>query len=216
MAKIEKGEPAGQSSLGGAQKPAQRYSIDRKPDGTIVIKIVVPASDIEKVRKEIVDELVKQIELPGFRKGSVPRKLAEEKLSQETVREEILKKVLTSEYVAAVKGSNINPIVNPRIHIEQFAEGTNLTFEAETCETPEVNLKNYKEEAKKIKPAPKIVIPGQPEPKEEPSKKLDEILAAILNVAEIRVPKVLIDQEANRLLSQLIDEIKRLGVSLDQ
>src|SRR3989344_2481786 len=124
MAKIEKGEPAGQSSLGGAQKPTQRYSIDKKPDGTITIKIVVPASDVEKVRKEIVDELVKQIELPGFRKGAAPRKLAEEKLNHDTIREEILKKVLTDEYVAAVKGSNINPIVNPRIHIEQFVEGT--------------------------------------------------------------------------------------------
>ncbi|MBI4091799.1 MAG: hypothetical protein HY427_01170 [Candidatus Levybacteria bacterium] len=195
---------------------AQRYKLDKKPDGTITIKIVVPASDVEKVRKEIVDELVKQTELPGFRKGAAPRKLAEEKLNHETIREEVLKKVLTDEYVAAVKDSNINPIINPRIHIEQFAEGTDLTFEAETCETPELNLKNFKDEVKKVKPAPKIIVPGQPDPKDEPNKKLDEILNAILNTVEIKIPKILIDQETNRLLSQLVDEIKRLGVSLDQ
>ncbi len=202
---------------------AQRYSLDRKPDGTITIKVVVPASNLEKVREEIIGELVKSIELPGFRKGVAPRKLAEEKLSQEAVREEILKKVLASEYVAAVKDSSINPIVNPRIHVEQFTEGTDLIFEAETCESPEVNLKNYKDEVRKIKPAPKIIVPGQAafaqgsgEPKEEPNKKLDEILNAILNVAQMQIPKILIDQETNRLLSQLLDEIKRLGVSLDQ
>ena len=197
-------------------KQGQRYTIDRKADGTIAIKIVVPASDVEKVREEIVDELVKQIELPGFRKGAAPRKLAEKKLNPETIREEILKKVLTDEYVATVKGSNINPIVNPKIHVEQFTEGTDLVFEAETCETPDIDLKNYKDEIRKIKPAPKIIVPGQPEPKEESSKKLDEILSAILNVTEIQIPRILIDQEANRLLSQLIDEIKRLGISLDQ
>ena len=106
--------------------------------------------------------------------------------------------------------------MNPRIHVEQFAEGTDLIFEAETCEAPEVNLKNYKEEVRKIKPTPKIVIPGKEEPKEEAGKKMDEILAAVLNVAQIQIPRILIDQETNRLLSQLIDEIKRLGVSLDQ
>ncbi|OGH18911.1 MAG: hypothetical protein A2868_00485 [Candidatus Levybacteria bacterium RIFCSPHIGHO2_01_FULL_40_15b] len=205
------------------QKPTQRYSIDKKPDGTITIKFVVPTADIEKIREQIVNELVKQVEIQGFRKGAAPRNLAEQKLNRETVREEVLKKVLTDEYVAAVKESNINPIVNPKIHVEQFAEGTDLAFEAETCETPEIDLKNYKDEVRKIKPAPKIVIPGQAasaqgsgEPKEEANKKLDEILAAILRVTQIQIPKILIDQETNRLLSQLLDEIKRLGVSLDQ
>ena len=211
----------------------KRYSIDRKGDGTIAIKVTVPARDIEKVRREVIDELVKQVELPGFRKGAAPRKIAEEKLNPEAVREEILKKALTDEYVAAVKDSNINPIVNPRIHVEQFAEGTDLVFEAETCETPQIDLKNYKDEVRKVKPAstssslggpaPKIIVPGQAasaqgsgEPKEEPQKKLDEILKAILDTVKIQIPKTLIDQETNRLLSQLIDEIKRLGVSLDQ
>jgi FKBP-type peptidyl-prolyl cis-trans isomerase (trigger factor) len=198
------------------QKPAQRYSIDRRPDGTIVIKVTVPAKDAERVREEIINELAKRVEIPGFRKGAAPRKLAEEKLNPEAVREETLKKILTDEYVAAIKDLNINPIVNPRIHVEQFAEGTDLIFEAETCEAPVVDLKNYKSEVAKIKPTPKIIIPGQEEKKDEPQKKLDEILAAILNIAEIKIPKILIDQETNRLLSQLLDEIKRLGVSLDQ
>ena len=112
--------------------------------------------------------------------------------------------------------------------MEQFAQGTDLIFEAETCETPKVDLNNYKEEVKKIKPAPKIIVPGQPEPNppaggelNNPSTgsgqgKLDEILKAILATVKIQIPKILIDQETSRLLSQLLDEIKRLGVSLDQ
>lgn len=194
---------------------SERYKVDRKADGTISINIHVPAADIEKVREQIVSELIKQVELPGFRKGAAPRKLAEEKLKTESVREEVLKKTLTNEYVAAVKSLNINPIINPRIHVEQFAEGTDLEFLAETCEEPKVELKNYKDEIKKMKPAPKIIVPGQPEPKEDPNKKLDDILASALSVAEITIPKVLIEQEAQRLLSQLLEEIKRLGVTLD-
>ena len=91
---------------------------------------------------------------------------------------------------------------------------------AETCEQPEVDLGNYKEEVAKIKPAaPKIIIPGQPEEKEaqnEAGKKLDQILEAVLSQAKVNIPKVLVEQETNRLLSQLLDELKRLGVTLDQ
>lgn len=216
MAKTTKNEPAGQSPLGGAQKAVQRYAIEKKADGTILIKITVPAKDVEAVRESVVEELVKQVELPGFRKGAAPRKLAEQKLAKETVREELLKKVLTDEYVAAVKQLNINPIINPRIHVEEFEEGTGLQFTAETCETPEIDLKNYKDEVKKIKPTPKIIVPGEPEPKDEPNKKLDEILNVVLTTVQLSIPKILVDQETSRLLSQLLDELKRLGVSLDQ
>ena len=198
--------------------PKERYALDRKADGTLTVTIHVPWIDVEKVRETIISELVKQVEVSGFRKGNAPREVAEAKLKVETVREEVLKKVITQEYIAAVKALGINPIVNPKIHVEEFVDGTDIEFIAETCEEPKIDLKNYKEEIKKIKPsAPKIIVPGQPEPKdEEPNKRLDEILNATMNVANIQIPKVLIEQETNRLLSQLLEELKRLGVTLDQ
>lgn len=58
---------------------------------------------------------------------------------------------------------------------------------------------------------------NQPQnPQEAQNRKLDQILNEILNVVQIQVPKILVEQEADRLLSQLLDELKRLGVSLDQ
>lgn len=148
------------------EKQIQRYSQEKKPDGSIVIKIIVPAGDVAKVYEKVVDELVKKVELPGFRKGTAPKNIAEEKLNKDTVREEVLKKVLSGEYVAAVKQLGINPIVNPRIHVEQFAEGTNLEFTAETCEQPQIELKNYKDEIRKVTAASKIIVPGKEEKKQ--------------------------------------------------
>lgn len=218
------------------QKPVERRNLEKKADGTLLIKISIPWTDVEKARESTVDELVKSVEIPGFRKGNIPRKIAEEKLPKEKVHEELLKKILTQEYVEAVKALGVKPIINPKIHVEEFDDGTALEFQAETCEEPEVVLNNYKEEVKKIKPAstrsslgepaPKIILPhskssGQEE-SEEPSgqvvpvKKLDEILDTVLSVSKITIPKILIEQEANRLLSQLLDELKKLGVSLEQ
>ena len=190
----------------------KRYSFERKADNAIVLSVIVPWLELEAIKEKKIEELVKAVEIPGFRKGNAPKKVAQEKLSKEQIREEILKKVLSEEYVKGIKELNIAPIVNPRIHIEVFEDGTDLKFTAETCEEPKIELKNYKEEVKKVTAKGRIVVPG----KEEKKVGLDEILNAILMTAEIIIPKILIEQETNRLLSQLLDELKKLGVSLDQ
>lgn len=217
-------------------QPNQRYSQNRKPDGTIDVKIVVPANVVEQTRRLIVDELVKNVEIQGFRKGAAPKNLAENKLNKEQIKQEVLRKLITDEYVAAVKALNLRPIINPRIHIEAFEEGTNLDFTAETCEEPKVDLKNYKDVVKRLQPPVQTAaqntgslkageaanLKGQTQaqaqtnPQQAQNMKLDQILNAILNVAQIQIPKILTEQEADRLLSQLLDELKRLGVSLDQ
>lgn len=194
----------------------KRYSFERKADSTILLSVIVPWSELEAIKEKAIEELVKAVEIPGFRKGNAPKKVAQEQLSKEQIREEILKKVLSEEYVKGIKELNIVPIVNPKIHIEAFEDGTDLKFTAETCEEPKINLKNYKEEVRKVTAKNKIVIPGKDESPNKEKVGLDEILNAILSTSEIIIPKILIEQETNRLLSQLLDELKKLGVSLDQ
>lgn len=211
MAKTKKSQTTAKTEEKQSVKQ-ERYSVSKAVDNTINIKIVIPWHEVEKVRKEVSNELVKEVQVPGFRKGKAPRDIAEVKLSKEKVNEEVLKKVLTKEYVEAVKANNIQPVLNPKIHIEAFDEGTNLEFVAETCEEPVVDLGNYKDEVKKVNASSKIVVPG----KEEKKPTLEEILETILKVVKVTIPKILAEQEANRLLSQLLDELKTIGVSLDQ
>ncbi len=225
-------------------RPTQRYSHTKKPDGTIEVKIIVPAGDVERIRRTVIDELLKEVEVQGFRKGTAPRNLAEQKLNPEQIKQEVLKKTISDEYIASVKALDLRPIINPRVHVEAFVEGTNLEFSAETCEEPRVELRNYKDEVKKIKPmgvpttnpqsqnaqntgslqagqaaslkSNQNTAPSTPNAQEAQNLKLDQILNVVLNVAQIQIPKILVEQEADRLLSQLLDELKRLGVSLDQ
>ena len=192
-----------------AQKP--RVSVSRTEDNTITISVVVPWLEVEPVRKQVIDKLTTHVSLPGFRKGKAPKELAASKLSPDTVNEEILKVILTQEYTKAIKDNDLKPIINPKIHIEVFTEGTDLEFSATTCEEPKIELKNYKDEVKKLTGS-KIVVPG----KEEKKITLDQILEVIMKNADAKIPKILAEEEANRLLMQLLDELKRLGVNLDQ
>lgn len=186
--------------------------IERLPDGTIKLTITVPAADAEAARIQVVDELIKHVEVAGFRKGQAPRKIAEEKLSPEGVREEVLKKVVTKAYNEALKEHALQPIITPSIHIETFTDGTEIVFTAETCEEPVIELGKYKDEVAKITAKSKIILPGEKEPQKS---NIEEVLAAILKTAKLTVPAILIEQEVNRLLGQMLDELKSLGMNLD-
>lgn len=195
-----------------AKTTARIFSVQRHEDGTIAIKITVPWKEVEDAREGVTESLAKQVAVPGFRPGKAPTKIAKEKLSKEKVQEELLRKVLSDSYNEAVKKNNLTPIITPYIHVEVFEEGTNLEFTAETCEAPVVDLKNYKAEVQKLTAGSKIVVPG----KEEKKVPMEEIMTAVIKNTETKVPKPLIEAETNRLLSQLLEELKTLGLTLEQ
>lgn len=187
--------------------------ITKQDDGTLVLKITVPFAEVEKHREKVVGELIKNVTAPGFRKGQVPRKIAEEKLSKHIVQEETLKAVVPDAYNKAIQSEKLQPIISPKLHIEVFEEGTDLVFEAVTALEPEVKLGDYKKAVKDVTAKSKIVKPGQ---KESEKPNVDDVLTAALEKAEVTVPKILIEEETNRLLSQLVEELQRLGMNLDQ
>lgn len=190
-------------------------AIQKKEDKTIELTITIPAIDVKKAWEKIVEEMVKHTELPGFRKGKAPKKLIEDKLDIERIREETLRTLLPKYYVDAVSEHKLKPIMNPKIHIASVSdpkEDKDWQFIALTCEAPEIKLNDYKKKVKDITAKTKIIVPG----KEKTEVKLDDIMPALLEGVTISVPKILLDQEAERLLAQMLDDVKKLGLSLDQ
>lgn len=195
-----------------ADKQTYTSTLAKNEDGSLTLTIQIAASDVASTKEQLIEESVKTAEMPGFRKGKAPRKMVEERLDQNKLNEEILKKLLPKYYIQAITQHNLKPIMNPQIHVEELAEGKDWQFSATTTEAPVVELGAYKEAVKAVTAAGKIVIPGKKQ--EEP--KLDDIVNALLEKATVTIPKILIQHEADRLLAQTLDEIKRLGLTLDQ
>lgn len=193
-------------------------ALNKQPDGTIELTITIPVEVVKKTWEEVVEELAKNLTLPGFRKGKAPRKLVEKQLDSEKIKGEVLKKLLPQGYTEAVQKHDLRPIINPRIHLGKLEDPLTTSgqvdwqFTALTCEAPEVELDNYKENIQKVTAKGKIILPG----KEQQSPKLEDIVRVLLESITIKIPKILIEQEVERLLAQILDEIKRLGLSLDQ
>jgi len=189
-----------------------KSEIKKLEDGTIDITVVLPWSIVKKTKDEVIEEHVKDASLPGFRKGKAPRKLVEESLDSGHIREDVLRKLLPQAYAKAVSEHKITPIISPKIHVQKIDDEKDWEFTAQTCEMPKIDLGNYKEEVKKITGKSKIVIPG----KEKAPVSFEEITKALLVSSKITIPAVIIDQEVEKLLAQTLDEIKRLGLTLDQ
>lgn len=191
---------------------ATKSLIERQKDGTIKATISLPKEDVAKARIEVIEILAKNANLPGFRKGKAPKNLIEGNLNEDQIREEILKKLVPDAYTKAIQEQSIKPIMNPKLHVEKIEEGADWIFHAFTCELPEVNLGKYKDAVGKITAKSKIIVPG----KEQAKPGVNEIMAAVLESTTVQVPGILIEQEADRLIAQLLDDIKKLGLSLDQ
>ena len=77
--------------------------IKKQEDGTIELTVTVPWSAIVEAKKEVINEHVKEAELPGFRKGMAPLEKVEQSLDKAHIKEDILRKILPGAYAEAVK-----------------------------------------------------------------------------------------------------------------
>lgn len=193
---------------------ATKTQLERQDDGTIKITLTIPQDAVNKARDGVIEELAKQVNVAGFRKGKAPSNVAASQLNPEAVREEILKKLLPKAYMNAVEEHKIRPIMNPKMQVEKIEEGEDWIFNALTCEMPEVDAGEYKKKVQNVTAKSKIVIPGKENEAKKPE--LQDIMKAVLEDAKVKIPAILVEQEADRLLSQLLNDIKRLGLSLDQ
>ncbi|EPY14685.1 MULTISPECIES: trigger factor [Paenibacillus] len=86
----------------------------------------------------------KRVNVPGFRKGRVPRPIFEAKYGVESLYQDAIDIILGEVYTQAVKETNIQPVDQPEIEVEQFAKGKTFKFKAKVTVKPEVKLGDYK------------------------------------------------------------------------
>ena len=197
-------------------------ALEKKDDGTLVLTMTIPWTSVEQTYTSVVEKQKKETELPGFRKGKAPTKLVEEKLDTNKTYEEVVQELIPKAYADAVKEQNIHPIIVPKVELVQAKEKNDWIIRAYTCERPVVTLGDYKGAIREVKSTKqkKIWVPGQEQKKEEKEEDkqptIEELLRALSGVVTIRIPSLLIEHEVNRLLSDLIDQTKKLGLTVEQ
>lgn len=109
-----------------------------------VLTVTVPAEEVNAGLDKAFKKVVKQVNVPGFRKGKMPRSMFEQRFGAEALYQDALDFILPDAYAAAVEEAGINPVDRPEIDIEQMEKGKELIFTAKVTVEPEVELGDYK------------------------------------------------------------------------
>ena len=86
----------------------------------------------------------KQITIPGFRKGKVPRQIIEKMYGPSFFYEDAVNDLIPSAYEKAADECELELVSRPEISIVQIEKGKPFIFTAEVAVKPEVELGEYK------------------------------------------------------------------------
>ncbi|HNV68682.1 MAG TPA: trigger factor [Candidatus Ozemobacteraceae bacterium] len=70
------------------------------------------------------------VKIPGFRKGKVPRKIIENHLGKEAIREQVEEELVDEMYPVAVRDAKLHPVSRAKIEDVQLKEGESFAFKA--------------------------------------------------------------------------------------
>ncbi len=109
-----------------------------------VLTIEVSPEEFDKALDQAFKKVSKDVQIPGFRKGKIPRKIFENRFGVESLYQDAVDIVLPDAYMKAIEETNIEPVAQPEVDIETIEQGKPLVFTAKVTVKPEVKLGEYK------------------------------------------------------------------------
>ena len=117
---------------------------EKKEGNQGVLEVTVPAKKVDQAIDQAFKKVVKQVNIPGFRKGKVPRQIFEQRFGVEALYQDAVDLLLPEAYGEAIEETGIKPVDQPEIEVTQIEKGKDLTFNATVTVEPEVKLGDYK------------------------------------------------------------------------
>ena len=107
------------------------------------LTIEVAAEELEKALDSAYQKQKKQISVPGFRKGKVPRAMIEKMYGAGVFYEDAANILMQQTYAGAVDESGVDIVSRPTVEVTQIEKGQPFIYTAEVAVRPEVTLGKY-------------------------------------------------------------------------
>ncbi|AFY48836.1 trigger factor [Nostoc sp. PCC 7524] len=122
---------------------------EKLPASQIGLEIEITPEITQKTYEQVIKNLAGTVNIPGFRKGKVPRQILVQRLGITRIKAAALEELIQDGIEQAVKQESIQAIGQPRLRsdfddlINNYEPGQPLTFAAAVDVSPEVNLVQY-------------------------------------------------------------------------
>ncbi|HEY9605565.1 MAG TPA: trigger factor [Allocoleopsis sp.] len=123
---------------------------EQLPQSQIGLEIEIPAETTKKAYEQVVQNLARTANIPGFRKGKVPRQVLLQRLGAQRIKEAALEDLVQDGLRQAIEQESIEALGNYKLIstyeelLGRFEPGVPLTFSASVDVSPTVNLGDYK------------------------------------------------------------------------
>lgn len=180
--------------------------------------ITIPWDEVKGSYEKVLNSVVKDAEVEGFRKGKAPKSLVEQKIDRSKLYSQVIQEIVPKVYAQEVKKHELIPITSPKVEVLAAKENEDWSVKVSIALKPVIKLNDYKTKVKAIKAKnTKIWVPGEEKKKEEAKGvAIDEIMKVLLDTVEVELSDILVSEEANRLLSDLVDQTQKLGLTVEQ
>jgi len=129
-------------------------NVERLEGHKVKLDITVDREEVDRAYHRAYRRLVGRVNIPGFRKGKVPRPVLERHLGPDALKDEALELILSPFYGKALDSKGLDPIDTPEVEVVKFAEGEPLVFRATVEVKPEVKLGEYKGQGVELEQKP--------------------------------------------------------------
>lgn len=179
-----------------------------------VLHLTIPPTLHQQAEIEVLTRLQATTSIPGFRKGKAPIALVRSSVSQATLIDRILSRVVPALYAEAVQRDGIAPLVPPKISIDDISANGEWLISATTAVAPVVELGDWKSILKKIK----IDAPSKETTESSDDKDAvltDTIFAALLKSISPKIAPLLIEAQTEKELENLARHLESHKISLE-
>ena len=118
--------------------------VERLEDNKAKITITIDPKTFEDGIKKAYNAQKGKFDIPGFRKGKVPRKLIEAQYGKEIFYEEAINQLLPEAYESAVENHELDVVSRPDIEVLEANPETGAVVSATVILKPKASIKNYK------------------------------------------------------------------------
>lgn len=171
-----------------------KTKVEKKPRAEAVVMGTLTADDIAAYYDGALERIVKNIELPGFRRGKVPRERVLQEVGERSVWRDAAEEALKEQLKDILKEHNLVPILPPSLSLTVSEAQQDVPFTLTVVTPPTVEIGDHKKLVDTaLKKLEKLDVEKE---RVEARKSLDAQTRAMLQIAEERA---LTDDEAKKL-----------------
>lgn len=122
-----------------------KVNFDKKEKNKVYFNVDVDWKDFEPKIDEAYKKIRSKFNIPGFRKGKVPKMIIEQNYGVQVFYDEAINIMLQEIYPKALEELDLKVVDQPDVDVKDFKENENINFTFEVEVVPEFELPNFEE-----------------------------------------------------------------------